>query len=153
MAAERQLVLDANILIRAVLGRRVRQIITSHAEHASFYAPVVAYDDAVAYLPGLLAKGHIDGDAVSAAREFLEALPRIVRPVVEEIYESRRAEALSRIEARDPDDWPILAAALALDCPVWTEDQDFFGAGVPTWTTDRVELYLGDKPPDSYVGP
>lgn len=36
MAAERQLVLDANILIRAVLGRRVRQIITDHAEHASF---------------------------------------------------------------------------------------------------------------------
>lgn len=39
MAAERQLVLDANILIRAVLGRRVRQIITDHAEHASFFAP------------------------------------------------------------------------------------------------------------------
>ena len=28
------------------------------------------------------------------------------------------------------------------------EDRDFFGAGVPTWTTDRVELYLGDKPLD-----
>jgi len=48
---------------------------------------------------------------------------------------------LPRIEARDPDDWPILATALVLD---W----DFFGAGVPTWTTDRVELYLGDKPLD-----
>jgi predicted nucleic acid-binding protein len=71
-----------------------------------------------------------------------------VRPVVEEIYESRRAEALSRIEARDPDDWPILAAALALDCPLWTEDQDFFGAGVPTWTTDRVELYLDGGDPE-----
>ncbi|WP_415630048.1 PIN domain-containing protein [Nocardioides dubius] len=33
---------------------------------------------------------------------------------------------------------------MALDCPVWTEDQDFFGAGVPTWTTDRVEIYLAD---------
>jgi hypothetical protein len=30
----------------------------------------------------------------------------------------------------------------ALDCPVWTEDTDFFGAGVATWTTDRVALYL-----------
>lgn len=37
---------------------------------------------------------------------------------------------------------PILACALALDCPVWTEDTDFFGAGVATWTTDRVALYL-----------
>ncbi len=146
MADERQLVLDANILIRAVLGRRVRQIITDHAEHASFFAPAVAYDDAAAYLPDLIAKRHIDDEAASAALEFLETLARIVRPVAEEVYESRRAEAFSRIEARDPDDWPILATALALDCPIWTEDQDFFGAGVPTWTTDRVELYLGGKP-------
>ncbi|WP_455227346.1 PIN domain-containing protein [Lautropia mirabilis] len=35
---------------------------------------------------------------------------------------------------------------LVLDaCPIWTEDQDFFGTGVPTWTTDRVELYLKNK--------
>jgi hypothetical protein len=25
---------------------------------------------------------------------------------------------------------------------VWTEDADFFGTGIATWTTDRVELYL-----------
>ncbi len=29
-----------------------------------------------------------------------------------------------------------------LGLPIWTEDQDFFGTGVPTWTTDRVEFYL-----------
>jgi len=55
----------------------------------------------------------------------------------------------SRIESRDPDDWPILATALALECPIWTEDQDFFGAGVPTWTTDRVELSLRTADQDS----
>jgi hypothetical protein len=36
----------------------------------------------------------------------------------------------------------VLAAALALGCAIWTEDTDFFGCGVATWTTDRVELYL-----------
>lgn len=65
-----------------------------------------------------------------------------VHAVPENVYESHRVEALSRIESRDPDDWPIFATALALECPVWTEDQDFFGAGVPTWTTDRFELHL-----------
>jgi PIN domain len=29
-----------------------------------------------------------------------------------------------------------------LDLPIWTEDQDLFGSGVATWTTDRVEVYL-----------
>ena len=40
---------------------------------------------------------------------------------------------------------PILAAALALRCPIWTEDADFFGTGIGTWTTDRVELFLAEN--------
>jgi hypothetical protein len=32
-----------------------------------------------------------------------------------------------------------------LDCAIWTEDTDFFGVGIPSWTTDRVELFLADK--------
>jgi len=51
---------------------------------------------------------------------------------------------LRRGRRRDLADWPILATAIVLDCLIWTEDQDFFGTGVPTWTTDRVELYLSD---------
>jgi hypothetical protein len=53
-----------------------------------------------------------------------------------------QAVARQRIALRDEDDWPILASALALDCAIWTEDTDFFGCGVATWTTDRIELYL-----------
>jgi len=41
-----------------------------------------------------------------------------------------------------------LASALALECPIWTEDADFFGAGVATWTTDRVELLLSNAGQD-----
>ncbi|WP_425955929.1 PIN domain-containing protein [Xylanimonas sp. McL0601] len=46
MEIDRSIVLDANILMRAVLGRKVRQIVTEHAGHVAFYAPRVAYDDA-----------------------------------------------------------------------------------------------------------
>jgi predicted nucleic acid-binding protein len=38
----------------------------------------------------------------------------------------------------------VVTLALLLDVPIWTEDQDFFGAGIATWTTDRVQLYLQD---------
>ena len=31
---------------------------------------------------------------------------------------------------------------MILGCPVWTEDSDFFGTGVATWTSDRIALYL-----------
>ena len=43
---------------------------------------------------------------------------------------------------RDEEDRPVLATALALECSIWTDDADIFGAGVATWTTDRVELLL-----------
>jgi predicted nucleic acid-binding protein len=46
------------------------------------------------------------------------------------------------MESRDVEDWPIFATALLLNCAVWTEDQDFFGKGIATWTTHNVELYL-----------
>jgi len=72
----------------------------------------------------------------------LDLLASLVQTVEMETYSSFEAIARERIDRRDADDWPVLATALALDCPIWTEDTDFFGCGVATWTTDRVELYL-----------
>jgi predicted nucleic acid-binding protein len=74
--------------------------------------------------------------------EILDRLASVVQTVEAETYQSFESVARQRIARRDEDDWPILAAALAMDCPIWTEDTDFFGCGVATWTTDRVELYL-----------
>ena len=56
------------------------------------------------------------------------------------VLESARGEALARI--RDTDDWAALALALQLECAIWTEDQDFFGTGIATWTSNTVERYL-----------
>src|ERR1700723_2005846 len=51
------IVLDANILIRAVLGRRVRQLVEVYtAQGLRFVAPDVAFNDAQMYLPPLLNK-------------------------------------------------------------------------------------------------
>jgi PIN domain len=47
------IVLDANILIRAVLGKRVRELIFDNATKVKFFAPDVAYADARKYLPAL----------------------------------------------------------------------------------------------------
>lgn len=141
----RRLVLDANILIRAILGRRVKKVIATYAIEAEFFVPEVAYGDAERYLPSILTKFDRGGESAEALG-YLSRLRDTVVPVPEEIYLDHRADALARIEQRDPDDWPILATALVFECPIWTEDNDFFGTGVATWTTDRVELYL--KPAD-----
>lgn len=135
----KSVVLDANILIRAVLGQRVRELILMNAATVQFFAPDVAYDDARKYLPALLEKR---GIPVISAMEWLDRLEAVVCPLEADLYDTAKTDALRRIAIRDADDWPVLACAMVMACPVWTEDADFFGTGVATWTTDRVALYL-----------
>jgi predicted nucleic acid-binding protein len=135
------LVLDANILIRAVLGKRVRALILENASTVKFFAPDMAYADARKYLPALLEKR---GVASAEAMHVLRQMESIVQVMDHELYVGMRNQALQRIAIRDADDWPVLACALSMGCPVWTEDADFFGTGVATWTSDRVALYFAD---------
>jgi predicted nucleic acid-binding protein len=76
------------------------------------------------------------------ALAFLRTLSHLVELIGSDVYGEFENEARERLGRRDPDDWPILASALALRCPIWTEDTDFFGCGVATWTSDRVKVYL-----------
>ena len=63
--------------------------------------------------------------------------------VSQDLYAGFEAQARKRLGARDPEDWHILAAALALGCPIWTEDTGFFGCGVATWTSASIGSFLG----------
>jgi len=74
----------------------------------------------------------------------LNHLSRIVQVVDNELYEEYESSARDRMVSRDVDDWPIVATSLLLKCPVWTEDRNFFGSGISTWTTEAIELYLRD---------
>jgi len=134
------IVLDANILIRTILGRRARQLVETYTmQGVRFYAPDVAFEDAERYLPALLKK---HGKADTNLSASLEYLREIVEPVERELYGLFEAEARERLRGRDEDDWPVLATALALACAIWTEDTDFFGTGIAVWTTNRVEIFL-----------
>ena len=133
------LVVDANILIRAVLGVRVRSLIVKYGAVVDLFAPDTAWAEAREHLPAILRKR---GVPVEAGVSLLNSLEEIIQPVECETYGSFEPVARTRLASRDPDDWPVLATALAPGSPIWTEDNDFFGAGVATWTTDRVELFL-----------
>lgn len=137
--SNKAIVVDANILIRAVLGKRVRELLLDNAAIVKFFAPDVAFADARKYLPALLEKRGVRGGITV---KVLDGLESVIQPIEKELYVGLRHQALRRIAVRDADDWPVIACAMMIGCPVWTEDADFFGAGVATWTTDRVELYF-----------
>jgi len=117
----------------------VPQILSEHADEVNFYSPDVCFADAREYIQKLSARRGLDPiDALAV----LDGIGGIVEIVDRSLYEDYEQLARERIQTRDPEDWPVIAVALLLDLPIWTEDQDFFGGGIATWTTDRVELYL-----------
>jgi antitoxin (DNA-binding transcriptional repressor) of toxin-antitoxin stability system len=62
----RVIVLDANILVRAVLGSRVWTLIATYSATADFSAPDFAFDEARRHLPTILAKRGLPGEPRSA---------------------------------------------------------------------------------------
>jgi predicted nucleic acid-binding protein len=133
------IVLDANILIRAILGRRVRQLLDAYALRVRFLAPNVAFDDMEEHV-----RRRIIGSPTSASElaEFFAYIRESVEPIDAHVYREYEEQARIRLRGKDEEDWPILTSSLALGCPIWTEDGDFFGTGIATWTTDLVEIFL-----------
>src|SRR5258708_40256049 len=134
------IVVDANILIRAILGRQVRQLLDRYASQGvRFFAPDLAFEDAQKYLPAILkqrGKNEVD------VPRSLAYLRTIIEPIDRELYTIFESEARNRLRGRDEDDWPVLASSLALECGIWSEDADFFGTGIAVWTTSRIEIFL-----------
>lgn len=134
------IVLDANILIRAIFGRRVRELVDNYSSRGiRFFAPDVAFEDAQKYLPHFSKKRNKSLADLAAALEYLRSL---IEQVTSELYGVFETEARQRLRGRDESDWPVLASALALGCSIWTEDVDFFGTGIAVWTTSRFEIFL-----------
>ena len=91
------LVLDANILIRAVLGQRVRRIFEVHAESISFFLPGTAHAEAEEHLAALVVKRGGDPAKALAALRAMAALATIVG---DDLYADFEAEAPRHTRSR-----------------------------------------------------
>jgi len=104
--------------MRAILGRRVRELLETYEDAASFYSPDVCFADAHRYLEKELQKRGRDAATGLAA---LDKLSGTVQVVDRNLYGDFEQLARERIEIRDPDDWPVVAVALLLDLQVNTQ--------------------------------
>jgi predicted nucleic acid-binding protein len=122
------------------LGVRVRQLIEDYSDSVAFYIAEANLNEAEFYLSQSLApKRNLDE---AKWRSIFSKLLDIIQVIPDKPLVHFESQARARIEKRDPKDWPAVAAAMIFGCPVWTEDKDFFGSGIATWTTATVELYL-----------
>jgi predicted nucleic acid-binding protein len=140
--SSRTLVLDANILIRGVFGIRIRELLIAHEGEFYFCTPFDRVTEARKHVPRIARQKKIDAKVANADLDRL--LDLFVNTVDSSLYYGLKQRALARIGKRDPADWPVLATALLLNAPLWTEDRDFFGTGVATWATSNIEIYLSN---------
>ena len=124
-----QLVADANVLLSAAIGGRAA-LVLRHNQVEQVFTPAAAYDEVFEYLGPLAEKKRLRLDTLLLT---LAALPVTIVERTE--YDNHLPEAHRRMRARDPDDVDVLALALHLKIPVWTNDNDFEDAGVEWYTT------------------
>ena len=105
----KSLILDANILVRAVLGRRVLWLLETYLGRVTFLTPDIAYASASAHLPGILTRRGLPTERIAELiQESLGRLPMLVTPVPNEvrIWNHRRGSVSRGATSLIGPSWP-----------------------------------------------
>lgn len=123
------LVIDANVMVSALMGRTLPLLAEQAARGIVLAAP----------LPQLAeTRMVLDRHSPQEAEARMDALLAIVEPIEPLLFESAETGARERLEPHGQPDWPVLATAMALGAGIWSHDKDFFGVGVPVWSNRNV---------------
>ncbi|MFZ0308708.1 MAG: PIN domain-containing protein [Candidatus Sulfotelmatobacter sp.] len=131
-----KLAADANVLLSALIGGRAK-LALSHPQIGEIFTTEHTFSEVEEYTPVLAKTKRLPADILLLA---LAALP--VTLVNRNPYNKTLAEATRRIGPRDPDDVDLLALALHLQIPIWSNDRDFEGLSVDLFTTERLLRHL-----------
>jgi predicted nucleic acid-binding protein len=132
-----KLVADANVLLSAVLGGRARVVLT-HPKIEGIFSTEATLAEVEEYATVLARKRKLSLDMLILT---VATLP--VSIVERETYIRAITRARRLIEKRDPDDVEILALALHLKIPLWSNDNDFQALGIDVYTTAELLQNLG----------
>jgi predicted nucleic acid-binding protein len=122
--------------LSAVLGHAALRVFTQ--AELSVLTTRGAMQEVRAYLPLVARQFDVLPQALEAQLRLLA-----VRECEASEYASKLEVAKRALGRRDPDDVDLLALALALEVPVWSNDSDFKAAGVEWYTTARLLRRLG----------
>jgi predicted nucleic acid-binding protein len=132
-----RLIVDANVMVGAALGRSMPLFLDLLERGVEVLAPLPMLREAQA---------RIDRDANliegESGRRLAELLDVVIMLPIEEFAAQEQA-ARDRLEPHSQTDWPLLAAALALDADIWTRDRHLFGTGVALWATRNIRFVEG----------
>jgi predicted nucleic acid-binding protein len=126
-----RLVVDANVILSAVVGGKAADLVW--AMPSELVTAAHTLQEVMRYLPTLADKA---GIPLEVALGALRLLP--ITAYRRTFYGAKVAQARDLIGGRDPDDVDLLALALKLISPIWTNDRDFRGLGIEIYTTAQL---------------
>jgi predicted nucleic acid-binding protein len=126
------LAVDANVLLSAVIGGRAR-LALNHPSIGEAFTTQRTFSEVEEYSTVLAKQKRLPVDVVLLA---VAALP--VTILNRSRYSANMPEAARLIGHRDPDDVELLALALHMHIPLWSNDKDFEHVGIELFTTERL---------------
>ena len=131
-----RLVVDANILVSELLRERGRRLVAD--ERLELFIATKVLEEALHELEKRI--GYIARRTDASVEQLATLLILATAAASENLrvlepghYQAFEQEAQRRMP-RDFDDWHSVALALSLDAAIWTQDKDFLGCGIATWT-------------------
>ncbi|TAN43597.1 MAG: PIN domain nuclease [Nitrospirae bacterium] len=122
---------DANVILSAVAGKAALRVFLK--DDIEIVTTQFNIDEVRQYL-GVIAEKY------SLSEEILESqlklLPVKIYPL--HFYEEFIRKASGKLSDRDEDDIELLALAMKLKIPVWSNDNDFKNSGVDIYTTAKL---------------
>ncbi len=131
-----RLILDANIMVSALMGRSFPLLLVLDERGIRLMAAVHQIAETRKILH----------DKSSYTPEEVEArmadLISVVMPLHPMLYDKHEARARSCLLERGQPDWSVLAACYETASAAWSHDKDLFGSGVAVWSTKILRKQL-----------
>jgi len=116
-----RLVVDSNILFAALIRDSVVRHLFLHIE-AELFLLKVNFEEIDEHKKELIRKSRCGEESFSILFESLSSKCRILE---DDIILGKMGEAEKVMDRVDPDDTPFIAAALAIDADIWSDDSHF----------------------------
>jgi predicted nucleic acid-binding protein len=137
------LIADASAIVAELLRARGRALLR-HPDIAWFATEEIrseVHHEVVRRIAILAQRQQLTTEeATLLAQRTLQLFDDAVRIIPQSVYIPLQEAAYLRIS--DPQDWSAIALALVSGAGIWTEDRDFFGVGLPIWSTRVLLAHL-----------
>lgn len=139
--ALRKIAVDANPILSALIGGKAQSIF--RLPEITLVTTEHTIREVIGHIPDLAEHIQERGATVEPADLHFALVVAPLEVFDRNFYATHLKKAAKLIEKRDPEDVDLLALALKLSVPIWTNDQDYSATAVTWFSTAQILSKFG----------